>query len=239
MEDNEIELLKKYLPQEKYQEGLAKLKDGYPVQYIIGNVDFADTLIKVNENVLIPRFETEFLVAKTINYINKMFSSKIKIIDIGTGSGCIAIALKKALDADVTGLDISPKALMLAQENATLNQVTVNFINQDMKKPIPGKYDCLISNPPYIPEDGFVEDRVKKYEPHLALFAADKGLEYYKIILKQSRKILKKKFLMAFEIGDNQKNLLATYLMENYPDYQFHFEKDLNGFDRYLFIYHE
>ena len=232
------ELILKYVPKEKQMVALAKLKTGYPVQYLIGNVEFCNCLINVNENVLIPRFETEFLVEKTINYLKNKFSKKIKIIDLGTGSGCIAIALKKALDADITALDISKKAIELACQNAQINQVRINFIEGDMTKKISGKYDCLISNPPYIPLDGFVEEKVQKYEPHLALFASDDGLYFYQKILGYAKDILNDEFLIALEIGDNQKEDLEKLLKQfNYQNYVF--EKDLNNLDRYLFIFSE
>ncbi len=233
------ELIHKYCPLEKQKEALAKLKQGYPVQYLIGNVDFCGCLINVNENVLIPRFETETLVAKTIKYLKRMFLGPIKIADLGTGSGCIAISLKKSVDAEIWAFDISDVALNLAKENARQNKVAINFEQWDISKKIPGKYDCLISNPPYIPEDGFVEEKVKKYEPHLALFAKDNGLYFYKKILSYSQEVLNEKFLIAFEIGDNEKSLLEQYLNEEYPHFKYVFEKDLVGLDRYLFIFSE
>ena len=233
------ELIKKYVLKEKQKEALEQLASGYPVQYIIGNVEFYNSVIDVNENVLIPRFETEYLVEKTINYIKKLNLLNPKILDIGTGSGCIAIALKKTIDAFVTAIDISEVALNLAQENARLNKVDIDFKKGDITKKPNGKYDCLISNPPYIPYDGYIEEKVKKYEPHLALFAPDGGLYFYKKILDYAFEILNKKFLIAFEIGDNQKDLLEKYLKEKYSQYSYVFEKDLNGLDRYLFIYNE
>ena len=168
-----------------------------------------------------------------------MFSKKISVIDLGTGSGCIAIFLKKLVDADVTAIDISEAALKIAQENAKLNKVDITFKKGDITKKPTGKYDCLIANPPYIPYDGYIEEKVKKYEPHLALFAPDEGLYFYKKILDYAIDVLNNKFLIAFEIGDNQKPLLEKYLKEKYWQYTYIFEKDLNGFERYLFIYNE
>lgn len=234
------ELIKKYVPIEEQEKALAKLKTGYPVQYIIGNVSFCDTLIKVNENVLIPRFETEFLVAKTSELIKEKFSKDLNIIDLGTGSGAIAIALKKQFpSATVSGVDISAPAIELAKENAKINNVEVNFFLHDITLKVPGKFDLIISNPPYIPYDGYVEEKVKKYEPHLALYAIDNGLYFYKKILAYSKDILNPNFLIAFEIGDEEKEPLEKLLQENYPNYKYTFEKDLNNLDRYLFIFNE
>lgn len=233
------ELIKKYVPLEKQKEALKKLKEGYPVQYLIGNVEFYNSIIRVNENVLIPRFETELLVDKTIKYLKKIFNQKVSIADLGTGSGCIAIALKKELDANILAFDISEEALKVARQNALANNVEINFKKADITHKIPGHYDCIISNPPYIPYDGYVEEKVKKYEPSMALFAKEDGLYFYKQILSYSKDILNSKFLIAFEIGDNQKSKLETILKKDYPKYRYSFEKDLNGLDRYLFIFSE
>ena len=180
----DLELLKnKY--KNNFDEIIKKIESGYPVQYSIGNVEFYNSIIKVNENVLIPRFETEVLVDKTINYAKKIFNKKIKIIDLGTGSGCIAIALAKELDANVDALDISESALEVARDNAKKNNVEINFINQNMEDSLDNNYDIIISNPPYIPNDGFVEKIVKENEPNIALFAPNKGLYFYEEILKK------------------------------------------------------
>ena len=110
----DIKYLEKYLEKAKLEEGLKQLEAGLPLQYIVGNVNFYGNIIKVNPNVLIPRFETELLVDKTINYIKRNFKEKTKILDIGTGSGAIAISLKKKLDADIDAIDISESALEVA-----------------------------------------------------------------------------------------------------------------------------
>lgn len=239
---NEEQLIKKYVPLGQQKAALTKLKKGYPVQYIIGNVEFCNTIIKVNPSVLIPRFETEELVDQTLKYLKKMFfNQKIVLGDLGTGSGCIAIAIKKALGDNVivNAFDISLSALQLAKTNALANDVEITFQKSDITEKIPGQYNCIICNPPYIPFSGDVEERVKKYEPHLALYAADNGLYFYKKILSYIFSILSSKYLIAFEIGDGQKPLLQKYLEDNYPNLNFKFTKDLNGIDRYLFIINE
>lgn len=225
-------LTKKYPDTNKL---LEILSTGYPPQYLIGNVEFYGNIINVDERVLIPRFETETLVDKTINYAKKVFSNKINIIDLGTGSGCIAISLKKNLDCDVTALDISSDALEVARTNAALNNTEINFINQSMVDSLNNNYDIIISNPPYIPYDGFVEDKVKNNEPNLALFASDNGLYFYKEILNKHLDNLNSPGIMAFEIGDNQKELLEENVKS--MNLKYSFENDLQGLPRYLFIF--
>ena len=134
----DIEYLKKYY-KGNIEEAIKQLENGIPVQYIVGNVDFYGLNIKVNKDVLIPRFENEELVEKTINYISKYFDKKVDIIDLGTGSGCISIALKKNIDSNIDAVDISPDALSVAKENALNNNVDINFICRDMVQPLDRK----------------------------------------------------------------------------------------------------
>ena len=237
--NNDIELIKKYVSEDKQKQALKRLEDGEPVQYIIGNVEFYNSIIDVNKNVLIPRFETELLVAKTIKYLKEMFNKKIDIVDLGTGSGCIAISLKKAIDCNVTTLDISKEALEVAKSNAIKNNVDIDFQEYDITKLYNKIFDCIISNPPYIAKDAYIEQKVLDNEPIIALFADDNGLYFYKKILEYSSKMLNKKSLIAFEIGDNQKELLKDYLNNNYKDINYRFEKDLTDRYRYLFIFNE
>ena len=126
----EIEYLKKYLPEDKLEEGLRKYNLGIPVQYIVGNVDFYGNIIEVNENVLIPRFETEELVDRVIKRLKDKI--RLDVVDLGTGSGCIAIALAKNLDCVVDAVDISASALEVAKRNAINNNVDINFYLGDM-----------------------------------------------------------------------------------------------------------
>ena len=227
---------------EKYpnnlEEIVSKIESGYPIQYLIGNVEFLDCLIDVDDRVLIPRFETEYLVSLVIDYAKKHFNHKISTIDLGTGSGCIAIALKKHLNNDVTAIDISAGALELASANAKKNNVEIEFLHQDMLSDLKDNYDIIISNPPYIPHDGYVEDKVLKYEPNLALFVEDNGLYFYKQIINKYLKNLNKPGLMAFEIGDNESVPLQNFLDSNF-DLKYKFLSDLTGRTRYLFIFNE
>ena len=231
------QILKEKYP-DNFEKIISKIESGYPIQYLIGNVEFLDCLIAVDKRVLIPRFETECLVSLVIDYAKNYFNHKLSTIDLGTGSGCIAIALKKYLNSVVTAIDISADALDLAEYNARKNNVKITFLKQDMLDDLSEKYDIIISNPPYIPYDGYVEDSVLKYEPHLALFAKEKGIYYYKQIINKHLNNLKKPGLMAFEIGDNEEILLQE-LLKNYQNIKYEFLKDLTGRTRYLFIYNE
>ena len=216
-----------------------KLLESYPIQYLIGYVDFYGYKINVNENVLIPRYETEYLVEKTINYSKKIFDGKLDILDLGTGSGAISIALGKKLDSNVTGVDISDKALEVARNNALQNNININFIKSDMLENVTGKYDIVISNPPYIDIEEKIMDSVKKYEPHLALYAEDNGLYFYKNILSNIKPYLKEKFIIAFEIGWWQGKLIETIAKEYFEDSKVLILKDLTNRDRYIFVINE
>lgn len=232
------EYIKKYLhPDDNLDEALERLKNGEPVQYIVGDTNFYGNIIKVNKDVLIPRPETEELVEKTSEYIKKYFNEKIEIIDIGTGSGCIPIALKKLFPkANLTGVDISEKALKVAEENKIINNVLITYLQSDIFSNVKGKYDVIISNPPYIREDEEIMDIVKNNEPHLALYAKDNGLYFYKEILKNANKYLKEKFIISFEIGEEQGNDIVNLAKVYFPDTEVLLEKDLRHFDRFVFI---
>jgi len=214
-----------------------KLEKNYPVQYLIGNVDFYGYDIKVSEDCLIPRFETEGLVEKTIKLLEKYNMTNTNVLEIGTGSGCIPIVLKSKLkDLEITSIDISAKAQKIARQNIKDNNVDINLINVDMKKfNSLSKYGLIISNPPYVSRDEEIGPEVK-YEPEIALFADNDGLEYYEFIIKNYKKYLLDNFIIAFEIGADQGFELKKLAKENYPYAKIVVEKDLSNFDRYLFI---
>lgn len=229
----ELEYLKKYLPKDQLEEGIRKYNLGIPVQYIVGNVDFYGNIIEVNENVLIPRFETEELVDRTIKRLKN--KRNLDIVDLGTGSGCIAIALAKNLDCNVDAVDISVSALQVAQKNAINNHVNIDFYFGDMLQPLSKKYDIIISNPPYIAYDEEIMSIVKDNEPHIALYASNDGLYYYEKILSNCKKYLKKNGLIIFEIGCNQAEKI-TSLAHQYLNCDVVVEKDLQNKDRFVFI---
>ena len=238
---NELEYLKKYLHKEdNLEEAIKRLEAGEPVQYIVGDVDFYGNIIKVNKNVLIPRRETEELVEKTVNYIKKYLNPNIKVLDIGTGSGCIPIALKKLIPSlEVSAVDISKEALEVATSNASDNNVDIKFIESDVFTNVDDKYDCIISNPPYIREDETIMDVVSNNEPHLALYAKDNGLYFYKKIINESDKYLKDKFIIGFEIGEEQGMDIMNIAKEKYPNAKVILEKDMQHLDRFVFIINE
>jgi release factor glutamine methyltransferase len=236
--DKDIEYLKKYLPEQLLTKGIERLKAKEPVQYIVGNVNFYGYHFNVNKSVLIPRFETEDLVYKTINYIKQSFNECLKIADLGTGSGCIAITLKKELpNCSVTAVDISKEALIVAKDNAKINNVLVNFKLGDMLEPLTEKYDCIISNPPYIAYDEEVMEIVKNNEPNIALYAEDEGLKYYNQILMNASRYLNERNMIAFEIGASQGLEVKKIALNYFPDSVIKIEKDIYNRDRFVFIF--
>lgn len=232
----DIDYLKKYMPSDKIDDGIERLKEGKPVQYIVGNVDFYGNIINVNENVLIPRFETELLVEKTVQLIKKYFNKKIDILDIGTGSGAIAITLDKLVDADIDAVDISDEALIVANQNNKLNDANVKIYKSDVFSNIDKKYDVIISNPPYISYDEDIMEVVHNNEPHIALYADDNGLYFYDKILSESKNYLKDKFIIAFEIGNKQGDFVKELALKYFGDALVYIEKDYNGRDRFVFV---
>ena len=241
---NSLELLlmlDKVVEEEKVLEFKEKINLVYnkkPIQYVIGNVNFYGNTFIVNENVLIPRFETEELVENTLKLINTYYKDKnIKILDLGTGSGCIGLTLKSKLKdkADVTLLDISNKALEIAKLNANNLKLDVNFILSDMFLNVKDKYDIIISNPPYIRDNEEIEDLVKNNEPHLALYAGIDGLDCYRKIKKDLLNHVKDKFILCLEIGDLQKQDIFN-LFSDLDNITFTCKKDLQGRDRMVFI---
>lgn len=236
---NDLEYLNKYLDKDKLEEGIEKLNLGIPVQYIVGSVNFYGYEIKVNRNVLIPRFETEELVSKLIGYINKYFKQKVRIVDLGTGSGCISIVLKKKIDCEIDAVDISRKALRVAKENMLLNNVDITLYHGNMLDPLTKKYDVIVSNPPYITEDEEIMDIVKNNEPKMALYAPLDGLYYYQLILEKANNYLNKRSIIAFEIGYKQAEEIKAIALKYFPRSKIIVEKDMQGKDRFVFIFND
>lgn len=233
----DIEYLKKYLNPSELDDGIKRLNNGEPVQYIVGNVDFYGYKINVDKRVLIPRFETEELVENTIEYIKNNFSLPINILEIGTGSGCISIALKKELnDVNIIATDISKDSLEVAEKNSKENNAKINFINTNIFDGIIEKFDCVISNPPYISKEERIMDIVDKNEPHIALYAEKNGLYFYEQILKNIKTVLKEKFLISFEIGMTQAKEIENIAHKYLENIDVTIKKDLQGRDRMLFI---
>lgn len=190
----------------KFNFAIKQLKQQRPIQYILGQADFYGLKLKVNEHVLIPRPETEELVDLIIH--EQKHKQHLSILDIGTGSGCIAIALKKNLpQADISALDVSREALEIARQNAQSNQVDITFFKEDILKwdaTKTNQYDCIVSNPPYIcfSEKEEMHKNVLEHEPHLALFVPnDDPLLFYNLIADFALKNLKKGGKLYFEIN--------------------------------------
>ena len=223
---------------DKYKTCIEAVENNIPLQYVIGNVNFFGYEFDVNKDVLIPRFETEELVDRIIKFINNKFSSAEKVIDLGCGSGAIGITLKKKIpNLDITCLDISDQALVVAQKNANKLDVEITFVKGDMLSNIDEKYDVIVSNPPYIAENEEIEDIVKDNEPHLALYAGVDGLDCYRKIFKDAKKVLNDKFLIALEIGCTQKEAIIKLANETFENVYIECFKDMSLKDRIIFIY--
>ncbi|TLX77802.1 peptide chain release factor N(5)-glutamine methyltransferase [Labilibacter sediminis] len=216
------------------QEALEQLMQHIPIQYIIGETEFYGLPFKVSPAVLIPRPETEELV-QWIIHDNKLACPNI--LDIGSGSGCIPISLKKHIpDAMVSSWDISEEALRIAKANALLNKTEVNFIKNDALNPVynPEQFDIIVSNPPYVmdQEKKLMQDNVIKHEPHLALFVSDNDpLIFYRNICKLAAKALKPGGTLYFEINEAL-GKETELLMKEYGFEQTEVRKDLFGKDR-------
>lgn len=216
---------------------MSLLEKDYPVQYIIGYVDFYGLKINVNEFTLIPRYETEYLIELTLKEIKKLNLDNPKILDLCTGSGAIGLTLKSLLpSSEVTLSDISKDALMVANKNKNELNLDVNIIESDLFKNIQGKFDIIISNPPYVMTNEPLPKDVL-YEPHLALYSGPKGIDHIEEIFKNIKSHLNNKYLIALEINEKSEpdiiNLIKTYFEKNI---NYKFMKDLAGKTRYLFI---
>ena len=217
---------------------LLKKANDVPVSYLLGYQDFYGYRYQVNKNVLIPRNETEELINYCLEYIKKNNYKKIKILEIGTGSGCICITLNKELnklniDNEITSCDISNEALKVAKQNVLILNSNINFIESDVfSNLINYDYDLIISNPPYIEKNEFVSKRVLNNEPHIALFSDETGLEIYKKIFSQINKFINLKALF-FEISPCIEQGLELLKNKYCPNFNSQYKKDINGFIRF------
>lgn len=209
--------------------------EGKPLYYIIGSAPFYTREFIVTKDTLIPRNETEELVYYVLNRVK---DDNVSILDIGTGTGCIAITLDKELEkSKVSAIDISDKALEVAKKNNAKLNANVIFYLGDCFSPInDDKYDIIVSNPPYIKRGNFVEKSVLNYEPELALFAEEDGLAIYHKIFMDLDKHLNPNGFAIFEISPDLEDGLKRLIEEYLPSYTFEFKEDINKFVRFLIL---
>jgi len=232
---------------ESFFEYIKRRKSGEPVAYIIGKQELYGLDFIVDKNVLIPRPETELLVDHVISDHNKNDKSKpIKILELGTGSGAISIALAKNISASkITALDISNKALCIAKKNAKLHQLErqIDFITSDWYSKLESredsfnKYDYIVSNPPYISKQDIDQMSVeaRKFEPEIALYASENGLVSYKAIISGASRYLKSEGKLILEIGYNQRDAVVA-LCKKYNFQEIITKKDVAGLDRIVIV---
>ncbi|SOE20789.1 release factor glutamine methyltransferase [Spirosomataceae bacterium TFI 002] len=228
------------IPEDELAKDVSKLNSGIPIQQVVGFTYFMDHKFEVNETVLIPRPETEELVTILLNEFLPV-DSEISLLDIGTGSGCIPISLKKALpNANVKAWDISPKALETATKNAILNNCIVTFEQVDIlshKEKSVQAFDLIVSNPPYVMDSEKLEmsEHVLSHEPHLALFVSDNDpLIFYSKISSYAFNNLKKGGLLAFEINSALGKETSRIVQDNGFE-ETELRQDIFGKDRFIF----
>ena len=215
------------------------IKEDIPLSHLVGFEYFYDRKYKVTKDVLSPRMETEELIYKVIEYVKASNKNKFKILDLCTGSGIIAITLKKELEqvsVDVIASDISEEAIEVAKENAQSHDATIKFIKSDIFNNIDNKFDIIVSNPPYIDrkDEVTMQDNVLKYDPHLALFAEEEGMYFYRKIIEQANDHLNENGVMFFEIGYDQKDKIIKLADMN--GFSAEVYRDINGRDRMAFL---
>ena len=215
------------------------IKEDVPLSHLVGFEYFYDRKYKVTKDVLSPRMETEELIYKVIEYVKASNKNKFKILDLCTGSGIIAITLKKELEqvsVDIIASDISEEALEVAKENSQSHDATIKFIKSDIFNNIDDKFDIIVSNPPYIDrkDEVTMQDNVLNYDPHLALFAEEEGMYFYRKIIEQANDYLNENGVMFFEIGYDQKDKIIKLADMN--GYSAEVYKDINGRDRMAFL---
>mgnify|MGYP003082473608 FL=1 len=211
------------------------INEDTPLSHLVGFDYFYDRKFKVTKDVLSPRTETEELIYKVLEYIKKSKKDSFRILDLCTGSGIIAITLKKEIvekHTEIVASDISEKALSIAIENANNNNANITFIKSDLFDNISGKFDLIISNPPYISykDKITIKDSVLNYDPHLALFAEEDGIYFYRKIIENAVHYLSKDGVIFFEIGYDQKEKIFELGKNN--NFITTVYKDINDRDR-------
>lgn len=222
----------------EYKEYIEEIIKGKSVQYITNNQEFMRLNFYVDENVLIPQPDTEILVEEVIKSID--IKENIEILDMCTGSGCIGISLAKNIEnTKVTLVDISKEAIEIAKKNAIQNGVEnkVTFIQSDMFENVKGKFDIIVSNPPYIKTDIIQTlDKQVQNEPHIALDGGEDGLDFYKILINEAHKYLKKDGKIFLEIGYDQKQEIESLAKQSKHYKKIETIKDLSQNDRVIIL---
>lgn len=225
-----------------YLEGIHDMEKGKPLSYVLGYESFYGYDFIVNEDVLIPRPETEELVGLVLRLYDEHFGDKehVNVFDVATGSGAIGITLNlEEPKLDVIASDISEKAVQVALKNNEKLGAHVNFIVGNMLDPFIERNlycDICVCNPPYIPSDEKMEHSVVDYEPHVALFGGEDGLKFYRDVFEKAHFVLKEKAFLAFEMGYDQREALSTLAKEYFPQAKICVHKDMSGKDRMLTI---
>ncbi|MBV8630658.1 MAG: peptide chain release factor N(5)-glutamine methyltransferase [Silvibacterium sp.] len=213
-----------------FQSWIERRAGNEPVQYIIGEQEFYGLKFRVTRDVLIPRPETEHLVEAALGLVQR--KRKLRIADVGTGSGAIAVALAHGLPSSrLTALDISPAALAVAQSNAERHGVTerIEFVESDLLGAVMGRFDLIVSNPPYVADGESLEPQVRDFEPKLALYAGRDGLAIYRRLIPQALEALKPGGWLLMEIGHGQRDTLLE-MLSGWCDVSF--RNDLQGIPR-------
>ncbi|WP_456277430.1 peptide chain release factor N(5)-glutamine methyltransferase [Bacillus sp. AK128] len=227
--------------QEALIEAVTLHKKGVPVQHITGYEEFYGRRFDVNQEVLIPRPETEELVLGVLQRMKRHFPAKetLDLVDVGTGSGAIAITISLEEERLTTfATDIAEESLQVARQNAEKLGARVTFLHGDMLAPIQKlgkKVDIVISNPPYIPNDDILSDVVKDHEPHRALFGGQDGLDFYRRFMEELPLVLNDQAIVAFEVGAGQGQAVAMMLQQTFSNAVVEVQDDINGKDRMVY----
>lgn len=208
-----------------------------PLQHLTGEEIFFGYVFKVGPEVLIPRFETEELVEKVLALFDEHFGVPVQVVDLGTGSGAIAISLaKEELKMQVDAVDVSPAALEIARFNAGHLNAPVAFLLGSWCEPLTKNYDIVVANPPYIPVNETLPNEIIKYEPHMALFGGVDGLDHYRTLYQCIKHHLNPRSLIAVEHGFQHAQAIQAMALEAFPTARVWSEKDMQNKDRFTFV---
>jgi len=208
-----------------------------PLQHLTGEEIFFGYAFQVNPDVLIPRFETEELVERVLALFDEHFAHPVRVVDLGTGSGAIAISLaKEELRMQLDAVDVSPAALTVAKANAQRLGANVTFLEGSWCEPLVSKYDIVVANPPYIPIGEKLPNMIVQFEPHVALFGGADGLDHYRTVYRCIKSHLNLRFLIAVEHGFQHAQAVQAMAQAAFPTARVWSEKDMQHRDRFTFV---